>query len=312
MTLNDNDGDELLGDLRTVRDWLRWATSRFGAPDAGLVFGHGTATALDEAAFLILSTLHLPIDQLEPWLDARLTSAERRAVRDVIVRRIETRMPASYLVGAAYIQGHKFHVDERVIVPRSYLGELICTGGLDGVLADMPGDGVRRVLDLCTGSGCLAILAALAFPGALVDGADVSTDALAVAARNVASYDLGDRVKLTSGDLFAAVGKARYDLILANPPYVATAEVEAFAREYAAEPRLAHEGGADGLDLVRRILAGAAQYLEPHGVLVMEIGTGRAALEAVYPALPFMWLDTEASEGEVLAIGRAELAGLKK
>ena len=297
------DRAHLLETLITLRDWLRWSVSRFG--EADLVYGHGTASALDEAAFLLLSALHLPIDRLEPWLDARLTLTERQTLLDLVMRRIETRQPAPYLVGAAYIQGHRFRVDERVIVPRSYLGELICTGGLAPVLPDRVG----RVLDLCTGSGCLAILAALAWPEAQVDAADVSADALAVAATNVADYELGERVTLRAGDLLQACGSERYDLILANPPYVAAAEVAAFAPEHAAEPALAHLGGADGLDHVRRILADAPSHLAPGGVLVMEIGTGRDLLEQAYPHLPFVWLDTETSEGEVLAIGAAALAG---
>ena len=294
---------QIVETLVTVRDWLRWSVSRMAR--AKLVYGHGTASALDEAAFLILSALHLPIDQLEPWLDARLTMPERREVLDLVTRRIETRKPAPYLVGAAYIQGHRFRVDERVIVPRSFIGELLCTGGLVPVLPERVG----RVLDLCTGSGCLAILAALQFPDAQVDAVDISADALAVAKTNVADYELTDRVRLVEGDLLGACGDKRYDLILAKPPYVAGPEVAAFAPEYAAEPQLAHLGGADGLDLARRILANAQRHLEPGGVLVMEIGTGRHLLEAAFPHLPFDWLDTEASEGEVLAIGAAELTG---
>jgi ribosomal protein L3 glutamine methyltransferase len=290
-------------ELVTVRDWLRFAVSRFEA--AGLVYGHGTASALDEAAFLVLATLRLPIDQLEPWLDARLTRPERALLADVIALRIETRVPAAYLVGAAYIQGHRFRVDERVIVPRSYLGELLANGGIQSVLTAPP----SRVLDLCTGSGCLAILAALAFPEAHVDATDISADALAVARDNVADYRLDDRIKLMNGDLFQPVGGRRYDLILANPPYVAAAEVAAFDPEYAAEPVIAHAGGDDGLDLVRRILAAAPEHLEQGGVIVMEIGTGREIIEAEYPDLPFLWLDTETSEGEVLSLTAADFAG---
>jgi ribosomal protein L3 glutamine methyltransferase len=296
-------GQEAVDTLVSVRDWLRFAVSSFEA--SGLVYGHGTETALDEAAFLILSALHLPIDQLEPWLDARLTLPERRAILDLIQRRIETRKPAAYLVGAAYIQGHRFRVDERVIVPRSYLGELIAGGGIQSVLTKAP----ARVLDLCTGSGCLAILAALAFPQARVDATDISTDALAVAQANVADYRLDDRITLKHGDLFLPLGKQRYDLILANPPYVAAAEVAAFDPEYTAEPVIAHAGGNDGLDLVRRILAAAPQHLTAGGVIVMEIGTGREIIEAEHPDLPFIWLDTETSEGEVLSLTAADFAG---
>ena len=290
----------------TVRDWLRWGVSRFNA--AGLVYGHGTTDALDEAAFLILETLHLPVDQLEPWLDARLTIAERRALHDILTRRIETRLPAPYLTGTAYIQGHRFHVDARVIVPRSYLGEMLCQGLLATVLPVRIG----RVLDLCTGSGCLAILATHIFDEALVDATDLSVDALEVAGANIAAHDVGARVRLLAGDLFASVAGERYDLILANPPYVAAAEVAAFAPEYAAEPPLAHLGGADGLDLVRRIIADAARHLTPDGVLVMEIGTGRALFERAWPTLEPIWLDSAASEGEVLALSRRQLEGAAK
>ena len=284
-------------DLLTVRDWLRYATSRF--TEAGLVFGHGTETALDEAAFLILTALHLPIDQLEPWLEARLTRAERRRLSEIVTARIETRKPAPYLVGAAWIRGHRFTVDERVIVPRSYIGELL-DDALSAVVPDP--DGVERVLDLCTGSGCLAILAALTFPEAVVDAADISPGALEVAAKNVSDYGLGDRVTLHRSDLFSGLQGATYDLIISNPPYVTSAAVAAFPPEYAAEPELAHLGGADGLDLVRQILRDAPRHLAPGGMLIVEVGMARDRLETEYPDLPFLWLDTEQSDGEVFAL----------
>lgn len=294
--------DEPERHLLTVRDWLRYAVSRFNS--AGLVFGHGTAAAIDEAAFLILHTLHLPIDQLDPWLDARLLIDEKRALKEIIERRISTRKPAAYLTNEAWIGSHSFYVDERVIVPRSYIGELL-RGGLAGVVAD---EGpIRRVLDLCTGSGCLAILAALAFPEAKVDASDISPDALAVAKRNVGDYDLQERISLIQSDLFDGLGKRRYDLILANPPYVTATAITAFPPEYAAEPAIAHAGGEDGLDIVRRILEHAAGHLAPEGTLVVEVGTNRENLECDYPGLPFLWLDTAASEGEVLALGRSDL-----
>lgn len=286
-----------IDDLLTVRDWLRYATSRF--TEAGLVFGHGTETALDEAAFLILTALHLPIDQLEPWLEARLTRAERRRLSEIVTARIETRKPAPYLVGAAWIRGHRFAVDERVIVPRSYIGELL-DDGLSAVVPDP--DGVERVLDLCTGSGCLAILAALTFPEAVVDAADISAGALEVATKNVADYGLGDRITLHRSDLFSGLQGATYDLIISNPPYVTSAAVAAFPPEYAAEPELAHLGGADGLDLVRRILDEAPAHLAPDGMLIVEVGMARERLETEYPDLPFLWLDTEQSDGEVFAL----------
>jgi ribosomal protein L3 glutamine methyltransferase len=295
-----------IDDLATIRDWLRYATSRFTA--AGLVFGHGTETPLDEAAFLILSALHLPIDQLEPWLDARLTRDERTAIAGLVEARISTRRPAPYLVNAAWIKGHRFYVDERVIVPRSYIGELL-VDGLSAVVADP--EAVESVLDLCTGSGCLAILAALAFPNARVDAVDISPEALEVAQRNVADYGLADRVSLHRSDLFAGLGGRTYDLILSNPPYVTAAAVAAFPPEYSAEPQLAHLGGADGLDLVRRILADAAVHLDTEGMLVVEVGRARDALETEYPDLPFLWLDTEQSEGELFALPAAALGTRK-
>ncbi|HZA01519.1 MAG TPA: 50S ribosomal protein L3 N(5)-glutamine methyltransferase, partial [Hyphomicrobiaceae bacterium] len=245
--------DEAMETLQTVRDWLRYAVSRFNA--AGLVYGHGTSNAVDEAAFLILHTLNLPIDQLEPWLEARLMRAERQALQSVIEARIETRKPAPYLTNTAYIGVHRFYVDERVIVPRSYIGELLARDGLSAVIEDA--GRVERVLDLCTGSGCLAILAALVFPEARIDAIDISADALAVAARNVSDHHLGEQVHLLEGNLFGPVHGRRYDLIIANPPYVARAKADAFPPEYDAEPPLAHRGGEDGLDLVRQIIAEA-------------------------------------------------------
>jgi ribosomal protein L3 glutamine methyltransferase len=302
-----------LDELATVRDWLRFGASRFSA--AGLVFGHGTSTAVDEAAFLILKTLHLPIDELEPWLDARLTRAERLDVAQIIDKRIATRLPAPYLVNEAWIQGHSFYVDQRAFVPRSYIGELIgkrigAPGDAPYLGADLPQ--VRNVLDLCTGSGCLAILAALAFADARVDAADVSSEALAVARRNVADYGLEDRVRLVQSDLFQSLGGRRYDLIVTNPPYVGREAMSRFPPEYRAEPALAHAGGKDGLDIVRRILAAAHGHLTRDGLLVAEIGMGRALLEAEFPGLPFLWLDTEESEGEVFALEASALerAGL--
>jgi len=299
------DASEL--DLITIRDWLRYAASRFGA--AGLAYGHGTSSALDEAAYLILHTLHLPIDQLDPWLDARLLPAERRALQDTIEKRIATRKPAAYLTNEAWIGGHSFYVDERVIVPRSFVGELLCK------YAALPDEGlpglnplsVNAILELCTGSGCLAILAALAFPNATVDASDISADALAVAARNVRDYGLEERISLQRSDLFAAHAGKRYDLIIANPPYVSAEAIAAFPPEYAAEPKIAHDGGADGLGIVRRILAEAKTHLSPKGALMMEVGTGRAALEEEFPQLPFLWLDTAESEGEVLVLAASAL-----
>jgi ribosomal protein L3 glutamine methyltransferase len=293
-------------ELITVRDWLRFAVSKFS--EAELAFGHGASTALDEAAYLILHTLHLPINQLEPWLDARLTKAERIQVAAIIEKRVVTRKPAAYLTKQAWIGQHPFYVDERVIVPRSYIGEL-----LNGDVATIVPDASRvlRVLDLCTGSGCLAILAAMAFEMALVDAADISNDALAVARHNIDAYGLGGRVTALHSDVFADLGSRRYDLIIANPPYVTEAAVAAFPPEYKAEPVLAHVAGADGLSITRRILADAAKHLEADGTLIVEIGHGRTAIEAEWPNLPFLWLDTEESQGEVFSLPALALLDTK-
>ena len=301
--------DARLDEFATLRDWFRYAISRFNA--AELAFGHGDTKALDEAAYLILEGLRLPIDTLDPFLDARLLRAERERLASLIDARVETRKPAAYLLNRAYIQGVPFYVDERVIVPRSFLGELLFSGLTgEGGLIEAPED-VRRVLDLCTGGGSLAILAARVFENAQVDAVDLSPDALAVARRNVDEHGLADRVKLHQGDLFAPLGKTRYDVILTNPPYVESGEVARFPAEYAAEPKLAHDGGDDGLDIVRAILAGARAHLEPEGVLICEIGQGRARLEEERPELEFLWLDTRESEGEVFCLTAQSLAPRK-
>lgn len=295
-----------LDDLLTMRDLLRFAVSRFNA--AGLSFGHGTTNALDEAAFLLLEALKLPIDDINPWLEARLTREERVHLLDLIEKRVSTRKPAAYLVGRAYIHGLGFRVDERVIVPRSYIGEILMRGMLesDGLGLVPEPEEIGRVLDLCTGSACLAIIAAGRFPNAQVDAVELSPAALEVARLNVADYDLEERVHLFEGDLFAPLKGQRYDLIIANPPYVTAEEVAAFPPEYGSEPQMAHIAGADGLDITRRILAQARRHLNPGGALICEVGTGREALEAESD-LPFTWLDTEESEGEVFWIDAADL-----
>lgn len=291
----------MTGDLATIRDFFRYAVTSFAR--AGLVFGHGATNAVDEAAFLILEALSLPIDDINPWLDARLAADERDRLTALIEARVTTRKPAAYLVNKAYIQGIPFYVDERVIVPRSFIGEILA-----GDAAFLPSaEDVGSVLDLCTGSGCLAILAALAFPNAAIVGADLSADALAVATRNVKDHGLDDRVSLVEGDLFAPLGARKFDLMLANPPYVDAAAMPAFPPEYRAEPAMAHAGGADGMDLVRRIIAGARAHLAECGGLLCEIGGGRDILERDFPDLPFLWLDTEESEGEVFWLARADL-----
>lgn len=267
---------------------------------ARLVYGHGTSNALDEAAFLILSALDLPIDDINPWLDCRLTIAERESIASLIARRIETRKPAAYLTNTAYIQGYKFYVDERVIVPRSFIGEMLVEDRLAAIVPDPLA--VTRVLDLCTGSGCLAILAAEAFPNAEIDASDISDEALAVAQRNVRDYGLDERVHTFKANLFDGLPPVTYDLIISNPPYVTADAVSAFPPEYQAEPQLAHLGGADGMDLVHHILRDAAGRLASGGSLIVEIGDGQETLEAARPDLPFLWLDTATSKGEVFAL----------
>ena len=285
--------------LTTIRDYLRYAVSRFR--EAKLAHGHGASNALDEAAFLILETLNLPVDDINPWLDAKLLPAEREKLANIIEARITTRKPAAYLAKKTYIHGVPFYVDERVIVPRSYIGELLFSGlfGGDGHNLIEDPKSVNSVLDLCTGSGCLAILAAGIFPNASIDAVELSADALDVARINVKDHDLEARVTLHQGDLFAPLDKKKFDLIITNPPYVAEAEVAAFPKEYAHEPVMAHVGGRDGLDITRRILAEAPKHLNKGGGLLCEIGTGREILEREYPNLNFFWLDTEESTGEV-------------
>jgi ribosomal protein L3 glutamine methyltransferase len=293
-------------ELLTIRDYFRLAVSRFNA--AGLVYGHGTANAVDEAAFLVLEALNLPVDNLDPFLDARLLPNERERLDGLIEARVTTHKPLPYLLNKAYIQGVPFYVDERVIVPRSFVGEIMADGMFAGNEDSLipAAENVTSVLDLCTGSGCLAILAAMRFPNSHVTAADLSADALEVAKINVKNHGLEKRITLAEGDLFAPLVGQRFDLILANPPYVASAEVAAFDAEYRAEPEMAHLGGDDGFDLVRRIIAEAPDHLTEDGLLICEFGTGKEVLEAEYPDLPFMWLDTEFSEGEVFGLGRGD------
>jgi ribosomal protein L3 glutamine methyltransferase len=299
------------GELLTLLDFVRYAVSRFS--EADLVFAHGTTDPVAEAAFLICESLHLHPDQFESFANARVTAAEGKKILDLITRRVVTRKPAAYLVNKIYMRGLPFYVDERTIVPRSFIGELLdqhFSGADDedagGSLIDDP-LAVESVLDLCTGSGCLAILASRNFPNAQIDAVDISKDALEVAARNVGDYGLEDRVKLHRGDLFAPLKGKRYDLIISNPPYVDAEGMAALPRECRAEPKLAFDGGPDGLDIVRRILEEAAEYLTPQGGLLCEIGRGREALEAAFPQLPLLWLDTEESDGEVFWIAAADL-----
>lgn len=298
-----NPHDPARDELHTLRDFLRLAVTRFNA--AGLSFGHGSDNAWDEAVYLCLHTLHLPLDRLEPFLDARLLDDEKYRLLKVLHRRVEERVPAAYITHEAWLGEHRFYVDERVIVPRSFIAEL-----LQEQLAPWIDDpwAVGSVLDLCTGSGCLAILAALAFPDSAVDAIDLSTDALAVARRNVEDYELTDRVNLVHSDLFTNVAGRRYDVIISNPPYVNADSVATLPQEYRHEPEMSLGSGEDGLDATRVILRNAAAHLNPGGLLVVEIGHNRDALEAAYPALPFTWLETSAGDQFVFMLRQEELS----
>jgi ribosomal protein L3 glutamine methyltransferase len=286
----------------TVRDWLRFAVNRFS--DAGLSFGHGTTNAHDEAAYLILHTLKLPLDRLDPFLETVLSEEEIEAVSRMLRLRIEQRVPAAYLTNEAWLGDFRFYVDERVIVPRSYIAELL-RDELSPWVKDP--DSVGAALDLCTGSGCLAILLAQAFPNARVDATELSPDALEVARRNVADYGLEDRISLVSGDLFAGLS-GQYDLIVSNPPYVNADSMAALPPEYRAEPQMALAGGPDGIDIVSRIVSGAGALLDQDGLLVVEIGHNREALERAFPRLPFTLLETSGGDGFVFLLTGAQMA----
>jgi ribosomal protein L3 glutamine methyltransferase len=293
------------GELTTLLDFVRYAASRF--VEARLTFAHGTTDPVAEAAFLVCETLHLHPDQFETFATARVTAREAKAILDLIARRVSTRNPAAYLVNKIYMRGLPFYVDERTIVPRSFIGELLDShfGGGGSLIDDS--QAVENVLDLCTGSGCLAVLASRNFPNARIDAVDISKGALEVAARNIADYGLEDRVTLHRGDLFEPLGGRRYDLIISNPPYVDAQGMADLPRECRTEPKLAFDGGADGLAIVRRILDEAGRHLTLDGGLLCEIGRCRPALEAAYPHHPLLWLDTEDSDGEVFWIGAADL-----
>ncbi len=292
----------LASELSTVRDWLRYAVSRFGA--AGIAFGHGTTSAYDEAAYLVLHTLHLPLDRLEPFLDARLTEVERGALEAVIARRVDERIPAAYLTHEAWLGDFRFYVDERVIIPRSFIAELLA----ERLAPWLPEpERVARALDLCTGSGCLAILLAHHLPNATVDAVDISPDALTVARRNVADYGLEERVNLIRSDLFESLPAARYELIVCNPPYVTAAAMRALPPEHRREPELALAGGEDGLDAVRRVLARSPAFLSGGGVLVVEVGHNREGVERAFPRLACTWLSTASGADAVFLLTREEL-----
>jgi ribosomal protein L3 glutamine methyltransferase len=286
----------------TVRDILRYAITRFNTEK--LFFGHGTDNAFDEAAYLILHTLKLPLDQLDPFLDARLLQSEIDKLLRVITRRTEDRVPAAYITNEAWLGGYRFYVDERVIVPRSFIAELIPEHFSPWIQDPAQ---IRHALDLCTGSACLPVLLADAFPQVQIDAVDISPQALQVARRNVDDHALGDRIDLVESDLYAKLPTRTYDLIISNPPYVDTESMQKLPQEYLQEPRIALAGGQDGMDLVRRIIGGAAQRLTPNGVLIVEIGNGRAAAEAAFPELDLTWMTTSAGDDMVFLLTAAQL-----
>ena len=289
-------------ELETVRDWLRWSVTRF--TEAKLAFGHGTTNAWDEAVYLVLHALSLPLDRLEPFLDARLTQHERARLGELLSRRIDAHVPAAYITREAWLGDFRFYVDERVIIPRSFIAELVP----DRLATWIPDpSAIRSALDLCTGSGCLAILLAHAYPEADVDAVDLSSDALAVAQRNVADYGLAGRINLIRSDLYANLIEKSYDLVISNPPYVTDRAMDALPPEYRHEPAMALAGGDDGLDAVRGIVKDAPRFLNPGGLLVVEVGHGRTAVESAFPRMPFVWLETEGHDDAVFAVPREDI-----
>ena len=288
--------------FHTLRDVLRHAITRFNTEQ--LYFGHGSDNAFDEAAYLLLHTLKLPLDQLDPFLDARLTTDEIQTLLGLIERRANDRVPVAYLTNEALLGDYRFFVDERVIVPRSFIAELI-PEQFQPWIADP--DAVTKVLELCTGSGCLAIMLADAFPNAQIDAVDLSTDALEVAKKNVSDYQLLDRVALYHSDLYDKLPTKKYDLIVTNPPYVNSVSMLELPPEYRAEPQLALAGGDDGMDLVRRIVAGAKERLTTSGVLVVEIGNEFMNAEAAFADLELTWLSTSAGDEAVFLVTADQL-----
>jgi ribosomal protein L3 glutamine methyltransferase len=292
-------------ELVTVLDHVRYAVTQFSV--AQLVFAHGTTDPFAEAAFLVCESLHLPPDRFDVFAAARVAHHEQEKIFDLLEARIRTRKPAAYLMRKAYLSGIAFYVDERAIVPRSYLGEILDSELFAGESGSLIGDprAVGRVLDLCTGSGCLAVLAAMRFPNALIDAVDISADALAVAARNIAEHGLKERIRLHEGDLFDPIGGARYDLIVSNPPYVDATGMATLPPECRHEPALALDGGSDGIAIVRRMIDNAGRHLAANAGLLCEAGRNRRVLEMAYPKTGFLWLDTEESTGEVFWLGAA-------
>lgn len=297
--------DEVLKELHTLRDFIRWGISEFNK--AGLHFGHGTDNAWDEAVLLITHVLHLSPTIDREVLDARLTYDEKIKILDLFRKRINKKIPAAYLTHEAWFAGLPFYIDERVLIPRSSLGELITKHFEPWIDFSQ----VKRILDIGTGSACIAIAAAYAFPEAMVDAVDISAPALAVAKHNIHKHKLEPRVKLIKSDVFASIENESYDIILSNPPYVAKAELKGLPKEYSHEPKIALEAGKSGLDIVLKILKDAAKHLTPHGILVVEVGNSEATVQTSFPEIPFTWLEFEQGEGGVFLLRAQDLQNIK-
>jgi ribosomal protein L3 glutamine methyltransferase len=296
-----NDYAQAATELTTIKDLLRWATSRFN--EVGIYFGHGTDNAWDEAVALVLRGLHLSYDDYPNVLDAKLTSKERLRLMDLLQKRIEERMPLAYLLQEAWFAGLKFYVDQRVLIPRSPIAELI----EQQFLPWLEPDSVEQILDLCCGSACIAIACAVAFPDAQVDAVDIDADALAVAHKNVAYHQLEEQLRLYQGDLFYPLANKRYNLIVSNPPYVSGSEMQALPAEYRQEPSLALEAKEDGLAIALQILRQASVYLAEDGILVVEVGNSEKALVDRFPQVPFTWLDFARGGEGVFLLTAAQL-----
>ncbi|MFO7746439.1 MAG: 50S ribosomal protein L3 N(5)-glutamine methyltransferase [Orrella sp.] len=293
-----------LDELLTIRDWLRFAVSQLHRHEAR--FGQGTDNAWDDAVFLVLGCLDLPVDQLEPYLDARLLTSERKVVAQALYQRCEMHTPTSYILSEAWQQGFRFHVSTDVLIPRSPIAELLATGLYPWIEAP---ESLGRIADLCTGSGCLAILAAIHFPNAIVDATDLSDAALGIASKNVASYELANRVNLHQGDMLEALPKdQKYDLIICNPPYVNQTSMAQLPPEFLHEPTMALAGGEDGMTLIKRLIAGAAKTLKPEGHLLLEIGHERPHFDLAFPHLTPLWIDTLATEQSLMLLRADQLS----
>lgn len=302
MTTNNPDKHLVTTELFTIRDWIRFAVSQFEASD--IFYGHGTDNAYDEAVWLIMSALHLPMDTLNNFLDARITTTERTKLADFIEQRITQHTPTAYLVKEAWLQGLKFYVDERVLIPRSFIAELLNNDLSPWI--EFP-EMIESAADICTGSGCLGVLLASIFPNAAIDVIDISQDAIDVANINIANYGLETQITAIKSDMFSALKGKKYDVIISNPPYVDAPSMTALPAEYQNEPQLALGSGVAGLDHTHTILREAANYLNDDGILIVEIGHNREALEAAYPNIVFTWLEVSSGNEFVFLLTKSQL-----